>query len=260
MRIAVLIQGEPRFCKEFDLFLERLTGYSQADYFVSIWKQSQPVSDYWRSRQSILVAEPWTNIDYAWAEQKIKENLPPNSYLAQLELVDQATLTFPEITNHDTVTNIQNLWKMLYSLHRVNQLKKAHESEWNFAYDLVIRTRPDLMLHNVLDLKNIKLKLDETPNQIAMPDNTRCGYGKRSSDLMAVGSSHAIDQYCDLYLKAEEYHNNGVMFHPETLLSHHLDQCGILFDFNFSYQIDIRKLGQYIDSEKYISNFGRWDR
>ena len=260
MRIAVLIQGEPRFCKEFDFFLERLTGYSQADYFVSIWKQSQPISNYWRSRQSILVADPWTNVDYSWAETKIKENLPSNSYLAHLELVDQTALSFPEITNHDTVTNIQNLWKMLYSLHRVNQLKKAHEVEWNFVYDLVIRTRPDLMLHNIVDLSTIKPQLDNHPNMLAMPDNTRCGYGKHSSDLMAIGSSNTIDQYCDLYLKAEEYHNNGLMFHPETLLSHHLDQCGIVFDSRFGYQIDIRHLGQYIDSEKYISNFGRWDR
>ena len=207
-----------------------------------------------------MVADPWTNVDYSWAETKIKENLPSNSYLAHLELVDQTALSFPEITNHDTVTNIQNLWKMLYSLHRVNQLKKAHEVEWNFVYDLVIRTRPDLMLHNIVDLSTIKPQLDNHPNMLAMPDNTRCGYGKHSSDLMAIGSSNTIDQYCDLYLKAEEYHNNGLMFHPETLLSHHLDQCGIVFDSRFGYQIDIRHLGQYIDSEKYISNFGRWDR
>jgi hypothetical protein len=116
------------------------------------------------------------------------------------------------------------------------------------------------MLHDTVDLSVIKQTLDEHPNQLAMPDNTRCGYGKHSSDLMAIGPSHAIDQYCDLYLKAEEYHNNGIMFHPETLLSHHLDQCGIVFDRHFSYRIDIRQLGEYIDSEKYISNFGRWDR
>jgi hypothetical protein len=34
----------------------------------------------------------------------------------------------------------------------------------------------------------------------------------------------------------------------------------IVFDRNFSYRIDIRQLGQYINSEKYIFNFERWAR
>jgi len=259
MKVAVLIQGEPRFCQEFDLFLERLKGYSQVDFFFYLWKESQPVSDYWRSKNSVLVAAPWTKIDYGWAFRKIQANLPPNNHIVNLVIADQNLLTFPKVTNFDGATNVNNLWKMLYSLQKVNELKQNYEIDNRFKYDLVIRTRPDLMLHSNVDLQVIKDSINLYPNIISMPDNTRCGYGTHSSDLMAITSSDNMNIYCDLYNAAKAYNDSGVMFHPETLLSHHLMQHNFNFSEQFGYKIDIRRLGTYIDNEKYMSNFGRWE-
>jgi hypothetical protein len=263
MKVAVLIQGEPRFCREFDLFLERLKGYDQVDFFFYLWKESQPVSDYWRSKNSVLVAAPWTKIDYGWAFRKIQANLPPNNHIVNLVIADQNLLTFPKITNHDVGTNINNLWKMLYSLQKVNKLKQNYEIDNKFKYDLVIRTRPDVMLHNDVDLQVIKDRINLNPNIISIPDNTRCGYGEYFrdliSDLMAITSSDNMNIYCDLYNVTTDYYDSGVKFHPETLLSHHLIQHNFNFSERFGYNIDIRKLGTYVDNEKYISDFGRWE-
>ena len=259
MRVAVLIQGEPRFCKEFDLFLERLKGYDQADFYFYLWKKSQPISDYYRSRESVLVAEPWTDIDRNWAIDKIRSNLPDNCEVIRLELIDQDSLEFPTIEREQHGTNTHNVWKMFYSLYEVNELKKEHEIKNSFVYDLVIRARPDLMLHGDINLDDIKRRIDENPQLLAMPDNTRCGRGN-SSDLIAISSSKNIDDYCKLYKYAFEYYNDGIIFHPETLLSHHLSAYNLDYNQNFGYRIDIRYLGQYVDNEKYISNFGRWDK
>ena len=258
MRVAVLIQGEPRFCKEFDLFLERLKGYTQADFYFYLWEKSQPISDYWRSRESVLVAEPWTNIDREWAINKIRSNLPANCEVVRLELVDQNTLKFPNIEQEVYGTNTTNLWKMIYSLYQVNELKKEHEVKNGFVYDLVIRARPDLMLHNDLDLSVIKQRIDTNNKLISMPDNTRCGRVAPISDLMAISSSKNMDIYCNLYEEALEYHTSGLEFHPETLLSCHLLTYNLDFSQFFGYNIDIRQLGTNLDNEKYISNFGRW--
>jgi hypothetical protein len=259
MRVAVLIQGEPRFCREFDLFLERLKGYDQADFYFYLWKKSQPISDYWRTRESVLVAEPWTDIDSDWAENKIRSNLPANCNLIKLELVDQNTLTFPEIKENYDGINKNNVWKMLYSLHKVNELKTEQEIRNNFMYDLVIRARPDLMLHNNVDLNNIKQRIDENNNLVALPDNTRCGTPTPISDLMAISSSKNMDIYCNLYEEALDYYTSGLVFHPESLLACHLLTYNLDFSQNFGYSIDIRYFGQRTGNEKYISDFGRWD-
>ena len=36
MKAAVLLQGDPRFCKEFDTFLENLKGFDQVDYLKTV--------------------------------------------------------------------------------------------------------------------------------------------------------------------------------------------------------------------------------
>jgi len=260
MRIAVLIQGEPRFCKEFDLFLERLKGYDQADFYFYLWKKSQPISDYWRSKESILVADPWLDIDQEWAINKIQSNLPPNCNLIKLELADQNNLTFSEIKENQSGVNKDNLWKMMYSLYKVNELKTEYELKNNFVYDLVVKARPDLMLHNDLNLNFIKTQIDRNNRLVALPDNTRCGARVPISDIMAISSSKNMDIYCNLYNEAYEYYTSGITFHPETLLACHLLTYNLDFSQHFGYNIDIRKLGKTLDKEKYISNFGRWEQ
>lgn len=260
MRVAVLIQGEPRFCREFDLFLDRLKGYDEVDYFFCLWETSQPVSDYWRTRQSVLVAEPWANIDKSWALKKLQNNLPCNHHVTSLKLVDQNSLTFPEVLNVGVGVNSANLWKMMYSLYMVNDLKKDYELTHKFKYDLVIRARPDVMLHDYLDLTKIKERIDNNSSLVALPNNTRCGMPIPISDIMAISSSENMDAYCNLYNRVQEYLSKGVDFHPETLLSHHLSQYNINFSEYFDYLVDIRHLGEKLGGEQYISDFGRWGK
>ena len=45
MKAAVLIQGDARFCREFDLFLENLKGFDQVDYFMYLWKNNYTTAD-----------------------------------------------------------------------------------------------------------------------------------------------------------------------------------------------------------------------
>ena len=206
MRIAVLVSGEPRLCQEFDLFLERLKGYNQADFYFYLWSKNQSVSDYWRTRESVLVAEPWTDIDQQWAENKIRENLPPNCNLIKLVLEDQHTLVFPKIKENYDGLNKNNVWKMFYSAYKVNELKTQYEIENNFMYDLVIKVRPDLMLCSDLDLNTIKQQINSNSKLIAVPDNTRAGEVVPISDMIAISSSKNMDIYCNLYEEAYEHY------------------------------------------------------
>lgn len=47
------------------------------------------------------------------------------------------------------------------------------------------------------------------------------------NDQMAIGSQGAIAVYCSLYNWWEDYYNEGVLFHAETMLKHHLMVRGV---------------------------------
>lgn len=257
MRIAVILYGEPRFCKEFDLFLERLKGYDQADYFIHIWGKSQSVSNYHRTRGSILVAEPWQNVDREWALNKLRTSLPANSNVVDLTLGDQSAVPIPDMPNRDAETNLENMWKMYYSLNNASKSKRKYEQDNGFEYDLAIVVRPDIMLQADLDLGHIKHHVDKDAKLISMPDNSRCGYGVAVSDMIAISSSKNIDAYCDLYNQAAALHDSGVIFHPETLLGNYLNHNSFTH-YGLGYNISIRSLGTRISVQEYISDFGSW--
>jgi hypothetical protein len=90
MKVAILVSGEPRFCRELTVFQSRLVGFDSADWFVSVWSRSQSRSDYWRSQGSELVAPGWLNPTVEWAQERIQLNLQGGHRLAHLELVDQS--------------------------------------------------------------------------------------------------------------------------------------------------------------------------
>lgn len=47
-------------------------------------------------------------------------------------------------------------------------------------------------------------------------------YREGINDQFCYGTYNAVKDYVSLYLKFEKYHEQGVLFHPETMLLHHL--------------------------------------
>ena len=279
MRAAILIQGEPRFCAEFDLFIANLQGYTQIDWFFYLWKNSPVESDIVGSSGHQLVAPNWQHIDIEWAINKFKENLPSNHHVAVLKLDDEYQVTHSPITeNYATETIQSNVWKMWYSQYQVNQLRLMYEEKYNFEYDIVIRGRPDVGLISILDLNIVKPYLDQKKNLIITPMNHFAGHGDFIiCDLFGLGNSDNMNIYTDIYNQALTHHSNGVKFHPETMLARHLLLNGIDYRAG-SFKVSFRRLGLWKDIHTgktytssaapqtdpawkdlvYISNFGRW--
>lgn len=84
------------------------------------------------------------------------------------------------------------------------------------SYDMVFVSRFDCYGNN-LPLRDFLKK--ETLN-IPMGGDYRGGI----FDLMAWGSYEDMKYYTSLYDKIDDYYDNGVLFHPEFLLGHHLKQ------------------------------------
>lgn len=274
MKAAVLLQGEPRFCAEFDLFLQNLTGYDQVDWFMYLWENNNPTANLMSSHGHRVVAPYWQTIGKESALDKFKQFLPAGHNVVSLELADQSLVPIIRVESNKCETVIfENVWKMWYSQYMANKLKVAHEQENNFKYDLVVKIRPDVALLNQVDLRHMKQYFDKDPNLVLMSHNKRCGYGVAISDINAITTSDNMNIYMEIYNQALEHHARGCIFHPETMLARHLEHNG-LFYASADYGVDFRSLGFWTDittgqmwesrnvpnwtNKYYTSNFGRW--
>jgi len=277
LKVAVLIQGEPRFCQEFDFFLENLVGYDHVDWFFYLWKTSDSSQTVQGTDGHILVADRWQNIDINWAIDKLQSNLPENHYVAGIEIADQHTIPIPVIKRKlGYGVNVPNVWKMWHSQYKVNQMRLDYEKENDVFYDVVIRTRPDVALLDIVNVKVVNDHLVKNPNLVIIPKNRLVGetMERVMCDLVGISNSQNMTTYTDLINHALEYNRLGEEFHPENLLSCHLTKQGLergLADFS----IEMRWLGDWQNIHtrdivpvhkikngkdfKYTSRFGRWE-
>ncbi len=274
MRVAILLQGEPRFCSEFDLFLQNLIGFDRADWFMYLWKDSPQTSNLLGGEGHQVVAPCWQHIERDWALKKFKELFPPNHNVAALELADQNAVPNFHITENYAQETIQpNVWKMWYSQYMANKLRVDYENANNFKYDVVIRARPDISLESHLDITFMRGHFNNESNLVLMSQNKRCGYSVFITDLIGVSTSDNMSVYTNLYNEAIEHHKRGVIFHPETMLARHLEYHGLKYA-PADFKIEFRRNGRWRDkttreewnsifvptwsNKIYISDFGRW--
>jgi len=211
MNIAILLPGQPRFTEDFKLFLSNLKGYDSADWFVYITNNNVP------TKEHIKISSIWENFDPSWAFEKIKSFLPANNSIVSYEISDDDQQQFPPVKNLYQVGNSDNTFKMFYNVYKADQARQKYENAHNFKYDLVIRTRSDLSLSSEVDLRNLIIE----ENQIIMPNNGWHG-SPAANDQFAIGKSNAMSIYGSLYTRIKEYNDNGLHFHPESMVSHNI--------------------------------------
>jgi len=152
----------------------------------------------------------------------------------------------------ESYENFKNLYgpestpAQLYSWKSCNDLKKQYEIENNFEYDLVIKTRNDLLPYTSIpddEIKNIN-------NTLYITNHISKGfYDKHISDLsapdgFAFSNSKLMNYYCDAF---DTWINNK-QFKNEALLGYHLNKNNI----NYSYtNIKLKMMEVYTENEWY---------
>jgi hypothetical protein len=254
MRVALLLPGEPRFCREFDQLLENLRGYTSVDWFVWLWQGSQ--SEAYRGVD--LVAPIWQHMDHSMTRDRIQQRLPSGHQLINLTIAPKELYPAPQVHNKAGETSVERMWGMYTSIRQCDLERRAHEQALGQRYDLVIRTRTDLGLTAPLDLEHCLEYLERSPRTIMTPGNDIHGYGHKTNDMMALGLSKDMTTYCDLAQHLLDYHHNmGILFHPETMLAFHMAHQGLANYNTDSYQVILRKSGT-VEQGVYRSDYGRW--
>jgi len=213
MKIAILLSGQPRFTQEFQLFLDNLVGYDQADWFVYMTNNNHdPFKD-----NRIKIPETWINYEIDWARETITRNLPPNNFLRRFEISNVHEQIFPTLREEHLSGN-QAIFKMHYNIFKTNQLREEYETSYNFKYDAIVRARPDVGLNQIIDLR----KFDLSTRGVFMPCPFYGHPGRESNDLIGFGNSEVMSIYSNALHHFKEYSDAGEIVCPETLLSRHL--------------------------------------
>ena len=202
MRVAVQISGAPRFCRDFDLFLEKLKNYSNVDWFFYLWKEN-PFPEV-NNRE--LVADSWRSIpNVEWATSKIQENLPGGHTIRILELADQTVYANSEKIQRVIEAHADSMWKMFQGFYQVNQLRINYE-QGHDPYDLVIRARNDAGIIGNFNLEEIYGRCSNNNNAVIISDNHRHGHRSlKLNDIFAVSLPKNITIYCDLVNNIVKY-------------------------------------------------------
>lgn len=255
MKIAAIMAGEPRFCREFDLFLDSLANYQEIDWFMYFWSNSQRGGTHGFD----LVAEPWLAPDQHWAWAKLEKELPNTHKIRSLVFADRHRVPSPKIANKAGETSVERMWGMYNSIYQADRLRRSWETTNEFEYDIVIRTRPDVGYTGSIDLERIAEMISNNPRIVITPNKEIHGYGGyRMNDMMAIGSGASIAAYCDCVSWIPRYYNQGLIFHPETQLAFHCAQQGLeIVTMDFGDPV-LRKLGQQVPNGPYLSDYGRW--
>lgn len=142
-----------------------------------------------------------------------------------------------------------NTCGMFYSIYQSNQLKKEHEKENNFKYDIVIRCRPDFEYYTPLNFKILQLVKN---NNILMPlDNY--AFVTQQCDKFAVGNSKIMDIYSELINYILEYERKypKEFWDGPNVLKKHLDENNIITNWiYFDYDYHIRRKSQRLTNDK----------
>lgn len=185
MRIAICLSGQPRTVKiTYPNILKFFSEHYQYDYFCHAWdydvhkykKIDGTPGVYWGGSESVNRAEL----------ENILLMFNPKAY---------------KIQGKNELPNRHNHWNSLfYSAMYANHLKKQYEIENDFRYDLVIKTRYDLIYDPSMQFKinhplESEYEIYILHNGRMFPEYIRINF----SDVMYYGSSRAMDCVSEIY-------------------------------------------------------------
>lgn len=140
------------------------------------------------------------------------------------------------ISHKHESTKPQNMCSMYYNNKKAFELIEEHMKSNNINYDLIVKFRPDIMNEY---LPTFFIPQD---NEVYTPDEHVFGW-PAINDMIAFGNFETMKVYSSMYDYIDQYIDNGVLFHPETMLRYHLDDKGIIIkNFKYTYELDKERL------------------
>lgn len=243
MNIAVCISGGIRYPHHGLNSIKRILPNKNIKVFIHTWKVNDiesfktTLSGIDTKENDKLIENNYGLLDdYNYEKILIEEyeNKKPifEKYKYSLNFIPA---TDPEDTNP---RNDIGPISMYYSLYKANELKTNYEIENNIIFDWVIRMRTDSDFKNYLDLNLMSQDLNIpdgedwtlSPNFVGKDWSPINPYGKwefGTNDQFAIGRSHIMDIYCNIYHSLRKIEKD-TKYYPERILYQHLKKNNII--------------------------------
>lgn len=204
-RVAVCFSGHLRSIQKTFPFLKNyLITPNNADVFISTWDTVG--FDKGKGDASTVSITTSSIMDWIFA------NLRPTQILVEKLFNFNGEKYRPRSIE---VRDPNNVLGMYYKIQSANRLKTKYEKDNKFKYDFVIRCRFDITLDRPLIVSSY------LPSKLYLPDSFRWGKNAEN-DKIAFGSSDFMDKYSNVFDNIDKYYEDGCVFHPETILGHHV--------------------------------------
>jgi hypothetical protein len=206
MKIALCMSGHIRsLFKNIDSIKINILPYNESiDIFLHTWDTHG-----WRTEGSDITKQGFKGFDYNSDKieiEKIVEALNPKKFVVQnyIDVEDMILEKAEKLRKRKKydIDRPENLVSMSYKVFECNKLKKSIESQENFKYDIVIRTRPDFNYQSAINFSLFD-------QDILHCLNKHCGDG--ISDIFAFSKSEIMDVYSEAFLHLEEICNQDTI-------------------------------------------------
>ena len=196
MKVCLLLSGGMRIASDaYPYFKSNLLDRYDVDTFISTW-HSPNVYELTKLFNPVVVdIENYEN----GFESKWKSIVEDDLY--KLE------------TNADLIS-ICSMW---YKTMRVNQLRTNYSRWVGQRYDVVLRTRPDILIEQPIEL------IHPESNTIYIPRGYDWSGG--IGDLMAYGNETIMNEYCNLFYQFSNTIQQMDKINAETVLKRYLEWC-----------------------------------
>jgi len=243
MRIAILFYGHLRSFRQtrdsYKKFLADLNRLGKVDVFCHTWDTEESVTaSWWKDKESVRDQPVFTN------EEEVRNIYEP--CLLNIEKTKQ--FTEPEIPVPSTIP-VAGILSMLHSQWEAFQLVKRYEDQQGFRYDLVIKTRYDL-LYELAPSFTAEMKKAAALDVLLLPTSNPYELVGSYSDVLAAGPRGLMEEYfnfsTDFPATARRYSLDGYkLLLPELCMSFYLKTRGIPVQELESLRVEIlRKSGE----------------
>jgi len=225
MKIGLVLSGNLRSYRHtlfsFNKLKEILQQSGQVDVFCHTWNIEESVTPSWWKENKPGNPPPATV-----SNNQIEESFNP------VEFIIESSRQFDDNGyNIPSSVPFTGVLSMLHSQYEAYRLLKEYEQGKGFQYDVVLKTRYDLLYEIASEFSD--LVNDSASNEaLYIPSSNPYELIGSGSDIFAMGSRNSIEKYfsfCSNFKEAvSNYANKGYsQFLPELCMSDYLEKTGV---------------------------------
>lgn len=239
MRIALLFSGHLRsFELTYETFRRTILENNEVDVFCTTWE----TVGWWTGDFTGAHINPDMNfVDVS----KFKDHYNPvvfdiQNYFSHYRFpIEKMAETYADIL-HDKRIRLINPLSMYYKMQRVINLFEDYLKLTSKEYDVVIRTRPDIILDG------FAVEVDPDP-ELVIIDGSKGVEARGAGDMLQMGTTQNILKFNRLFDDYEETMRACTLYDPHLYIEKYMHMKGIKFRPLRRFTLHNAKNGQYAE-------------